>query len=83
LPVKDFESFILIDKGKVFKKSAASLKVMNNLSWYWKASQIFWIVPGFIRNAIYDVIARNRYKWFGKKDTCMIPTPEIRDRFLD
>jgi predicted DCC family thiol-disulfide oxidoreductase YuxK len=83
LPVKDFESFVLIDNGKVFKKSAASLKVMNKLPWYWKTFQIFWIMPGFIRNAIYDFIAKNRYKWFGKKNSCMIPTPEVRNRFLD
>jgi predicted DCC family thiol-disulfide oxidoreductase YuxK len=83
LPVKDFESFVLIDDEKVFKKSAASLKVMNKLPWYWKAFQIFCIIPGFIRNAVYDFIARNRYKWFGKKEVCMIPTPEMRSRFLD
>jgi predicted DCC family thiol-disulfide oxidoreductase YuxK len=83
LPVKDFESFVLIDDGKVYKKSAASLKVMSKLPWYWKGLQIFWIVPAFIRNAVYDFIAKNRYKWFGKKDTCMIPTPEVRSRFLN
>lgn len=83
LPIKDFESFVLIDEGKVYKKSAASLKVMSKLPWYWKASQIFWIVPPFIRNAIYDFIAKNRYKWFGKKEECMIPTAEVRSRFLD
>jgi len=82
LPIKDFESFVLIDAGKVYKKSAASLRVLNNLAWYWKVSQIFWIVPRFIRNAIYDFIAKNRYKWFGKKEECMIPTPEVRNRFL-
>ena len=83
LPIKDFESFVFIDDGKIYKKSAASLKVMNKLPWYWKGLQIFWIIPGFIRNAIYDFIAKNRYKWFGKKDSCMIPSPKIRSRFLD
>jgi predicted DCC family thiol-disulfide oxidoreductase YuxK len=56
---------------------------MSRLPWYWKEFQIFWIVPAFIRNAVYDFIAKNRYKWFGKKDRCMIPTPEMRSRFLD
>jgi predicted DCC family thiol-disulfide oxidoreductase YuxK len=83
LPTKDIESFVLIDNGKVYKKSAASLKVMSKLPWYWKELQIFWIIPAFIRNAVYDFIARNRYKWFGKKEVCMIPTPEMRSRFLD
>jgi len=82
LSTKEFDSFVLIDNGKVYKKSAASLRVMNKLPWYWKEAQILWIVPGFIRNAIYDFIATNRYKWFGKKEQCMIPTPEMRSRFV-
>jgi predicted DCC family thiol-disulfide oxidoreductase YuxK len=82
LSTKDFDSFVLIDKGKVYKKSSASLQVMNKLPWYWKEVQIFRIIPAIFRDAIYDFIAKNRYKWFGKKDQCMVPTPEIRSRFL-
>lgn len=82
LPVQDFDSFVLIDNGKVYKKSSASLKVMSRLPWYWKPSQVLWIFPAFIRNAVYDLVARNRYKWFGKKEQCMVPTPELRNRFL-
>lgn len=78
----ELESFVLIDKERVYRKSSAALRVMNKLPWYWKIFQIFWIIPGFIRNFIYDLIARNRYKWFGKKDSCMIPTPEQRAKFL-
>lgn len=80
---KDFDSFVLIQDGKAFQKSAAALKVLNQLPWYWKALQVFWIVPKFIRDGLYDVIARNRYKWFGKKDQCMIPGPNVRSRFLN
>jgi predicted DCC family thiol-disulfide oxidoreductase YuxK len=83
IPKKDFESFILIQDGKAYQKSTAALKVLNQLPWYWKALQAFWIVPKFIRDGIYDFIAHNRYKWFGKKEVCMIPTPEMRSRFLD
>ena len=82
LPTINFGSFILIDNGAVYQKSAAALKVYSQLAWYWKWTQIFWIVPAFVRNGVYDVIAKNRYKWFGKKDACMIPTPDIRNRFL-
>ena len=82
LSTKDFDSFVLIDDGKVYKKSAASLRVMNKLPWYWKEVQVFKIIPTIFRDAIYDFVARNRYKWFGKKDSCMIPTPEIKGRFL-
>ena len=83
LPKENFNSFILIDKGKAYNRSTAGFKVYGKLPWYWKWTQIFWIVPRFITDAVYDLIARNRYKWFGKKEECMIPTPEIRSRFLD
>jgi predicted DCC family thiol-disulfide oxidoreductase YuxK len=81
LPAEGFESFILIDK-KVYQKSAAGLNVYGKLPWYWKWTQLAWIAPGFMRDAVYNWVARNRYKWFGKRDTCMIPTPETRSRFL-
>jgi predicted DCC family thiol-disulfide oxidoreductase YuxK len=83
LPKESFESFILIDNGEVYQKSTAVLKVFNKLPWYWKEVQLLRIVPPFLRNAIYDFIARNRYKWFGKKEKCMIPTPEVKRRFLN
>ena len=82
LSTKEFDSFVLIDNGKVYKKSAASLRVMNKLPWYWKEAQLLRIIPTALRDAIYDFIAKNRYKWFGKKEQCMIPTPEMRNRFL-
>jgi predicted DCC family thiol-disulfide oxidoreductase YuxK len=83
LSTKDFDSFVLVDNGKIYKKSSASLQVMNKLPWYWKEVQIFRVIPTIFRDAIYDFIAKNRYKWFGKKEQCMIPTPEIRSRFLN
>lgn len=83
LPTTDFDSFILIDKATVYTRSSAGIKVFSKLSWHWKWTQVFWIVPKFIRDGVYDFIARNRYKWFGKKDQCMLPTPEVRNRFLN
>jgi len=83
LSTNDFDSFVLIDDEKVYKKSTASLRVMNKLPWYWKEAQILRIVPRPLRDAIYDFIARNRYKWFGRKEKCMVPTPELRNRFLN
>ncbi len=82
LPKTNFDSFILIENGKVYKRSTAGLKLYNKLPWYWKWTQVFWIIPKFLRDAVYDFVAKNRYKWFGKKETCMIPTPEVRSRFL-
>lgn len=83
LPKEDFDSFVFIEKGKAYLQSTASLKVMNQLPWYWKWFQAFWIVPKFMRDGLYNLVAKNRYKWFGKKDQCMIPTPDIRNRFLN
>jgi predicted DCC family thiol-disulfide oxidoreductase YuxK len=82
LPEKDFNSFVLIDQNKTYLRSSASLQVLKKLPLYWKWTQVFWIVPLFIRDGIYNFIARNRYKWFGKKETCMIPSPEVKMRFL-
>jgi len=56
--------------------------VMNLLPWYWKWTQAFWIIPKFLRDAVYDFVAKNRYKWFGRIESCMIPTEEQRGRFL-
>ena len=66
LPKEGFDSFVLIDNGRAYKKSTAGLKVYNKLPWYWKWTQLGWIAPRFVRDAVYDFIARNRYKWFGK-----------------
>jgi predicted DCC family thiol-disulfide oxidoreductase YuxK len=78
----DFESFVLLDGGKVYYKSSASLKIFSQLPWYWIWTQVFWVIPTSFRDILYTIIAKNRYKWFGKKEQCMIPTPEQRRRFL-
>jgi predicted DCC family thiol-disulfide oxidoreductase YuxK len=83
LPADSFESFLILDKGKLYLKSTAALRLYSQLPWYWKWTQLFWIFPRFIRNGVYNIIAKNRYKWFGKKDECMVPTPELKERFLD
>ena len=75
-------SIILIEKGIVYEKSTAILKIVNNLPSLYKFLSIFIIVPTFIRDAIYMFISKNRYKWFGKKDSCILPSKEIEDRFL-
>jgi predicted DCC family thiol-disulfide oxidoreductase YuxK len=83
LPTDLFESFILLDKGKLYSKSTAALRLNNKLPWYWKWTQLFWIFPKFFRDWVYSIIAKNRYKWFGKREKCMVPTPELKTRFLD
>ena len=77
------DSFVLIEPGTAYYiKSSAALEIANNFSGLWKLTQIFKWIPESIRNSIYDLVARNRYKWFGRKDQCMIPTPELQAKFL-
>lgn len=82
LPENDLGSFLFIENGKLYNRSTAALKVCRHLNGGWPLLYGFVIVPAFIRNAVYDYVAKNRYKWFGQKDACMMPTPDIRSRFL-
>lgn len=78
------DSIILYDPEEAYYiKSVAALKIINEFSGAWKLMQIFSILPDGFNNFFYDYIARNRYKWFGKKESCMIPTPELKAKFLD
>jgi len=79
----EIDSVVLIEKDKPFLYSGAALRIAGHLRWPAKALYGFIIIPKFIREPVYKWIAKNRYKWFGKKDACMIPTAEIRERFLD
>lgn len=76
------DSIILIDGDKHYEKSTAALYIAKHLSGAYPLLFGFIIVPKNIRNAVYDYVARNRYKWFGKKDKCMIPTAELKNKFL-
>jgi predicted DCC family thiol-disulfide oxidoreductase YuxK len=76
-------SIILIKNDRVFDKSSAALEIAKDLSGLWPAFYALKIVPKYVRDKIYDFIAAHRYKWFGKKDECMIPTPELKTRFLE
>lgn len=79
----NISSVIFIDKGKAYTQSSAALRICKHLNGGWKLFYALMIVPKFIRDFFYNIIARNRYKWFGKKDECRIPTPELRERFLE
>jgi predicted DCC family thiol-disulfide oxidoreductase YuxK len=83
LPADDMQSFIFIEDGVVYKQSTAALRVCRHLKGVWPLCYSFIIVPKLIRDGIYNWIAGNRYKWFGKKDACMIPAPEVKARFLN
>ena len=70
-------------KDKLTHKSTAALLVAKNLGLPTSILAVFLIFPAFIRNWVYDYIAKNRYKWYGKKESCMIPTPELKAKFID
>ena len=76
------DSLVFLEKGKIFYKSTAALKICRNLSVFWPAFYPLILIPKFLRDPIYDWIGSNRYRWFGKKDTCRLPTPEEKAKFL-
>lgn len=82
-PASDLSSFVLIENNKIFIRSTAALKVCRHLSGLWPLLYGLIVVPRFIRDGVYNWIARHRYQWFGKRDTCMIPTSDLRSRFLN
>jgi len=83
LPAANYTSFVLLLDGKAYTRSTAALKVARNLNGLYKLGYVFMLVPKFIRDGVYNWISNNRYKWFGKRDACMIPTPQLKERFLD
>ncbi len=76
------DSIILIDGERHYEKSSAALHISKELSGAYPLLFGFMVVPRFIRDSVYDYIAKNRYKWFGKKESCMIPTAELKAKFL-
>ncbi len=77
------DSIILFDPNVAYyTKSTAALKIINTFGGFWNFMQLFTVIPDIFRDFIYDVIAKNRYNWFGKREQCMIPTPELKSKFL-
>lgn len=76
------ESLIFIEKGKIYEKSSAALRICRHLNGIWKIGYLGLIIPKPFRDYLYSIIAKNRYHWFGKRDSCMIPSSEIQKRFL-
>ncbi len=76
------DSVILVEGGRWYKESDAALRIAHGLGGPWRLFGVFRLVPRPLRDAAYRLIARNRYRWFGKTETCWVPTPELRGRFL-
>lgn len=83
MSVDTFDSMLYLEDGKVYLKSTAALKIASQLSFPWKLLQIFYLIPRPIRDWFYEQVAKNRYQWFGRQEMCLVPTDEIKDRFID
>jgi predicted DCC family thiol-disulfide oxidoreductase YuxK len=80
---QELNTVVLWSQGQVFTRSDAVLLVLTQLGGAWGALRVLWIVPRPLRDLVYRFVAGNRYSWFGKRDTCRLPTPEERGRFVE
>ena len=84
IDTKNIDSIVLYEPGVAYYyKSSAAIQIARNLGGFWHFGTVFRIIPTGISNQLYDYIAKNRYKWYGKKESCMIPTPELKIKFLE
>ncbi len=79
----DPDTIVVAVDGRLLERSDAVLALVGHLGWPWRVASVGRVVPRPVRDAAYDLIARNRYRWFGRKETCRLPSPEERARFLD
>ena len=80
---KNIDSVMLFENNAVQLKSTAALQIAKQLGGIYSALYVFIIIPRFMRDSIYDFVARNRYRWFGKQESCMIPKPELKKLFIE
>lgn len=81
--MSDIDSVLLLDQSQIYSHSDVALRVTKEFGGLWSMFSIFSLIPASLRNRVYNLIAKNRYKWFGKKDVCMMPSPELKDLFLE
>lgn len=82
--IAKLDSIILYESATCYHiKSTAIIKIMNDFGGFWSITKLFFIFPESFRNLIYDFIAKNRYQWFGRKQSCMVPTSELKSKFLE
>jgi predicted DCC family thiol-disulfide oxidoreductase YuxK len=82
LPTQNFNSLVFVHEGKAYQKSTGVLLLAKELGGVYQLAVLLLVVPRFIRDFVYDQVAQNRYKWFGKSDSCRMPTPALKARFL-
>lgn len=79
----DVDSLILIYRGRAYTRSAAAIRTGVLFGGIYRLLAVFLLIPPFLRDPLYDFIARNRYRWFGRRDTCRMPEPGLKKRFLE
>jgi predicted DCC family thiol-disulfide oxidoreductase YuxK len=84
LPVsgQPLDSVVLIENGRLYQQSTAALRILRHLGGAWPLLYGFIFLPAFFRDWVYAGIAKNRYRWFGRREACMLPTPALKARFL-
>lgn len=80
--VQDFNTFILLDKEGMHVRSDAAIRAIVHIGGAWRVARVLRAVPAFLTDRVYAWVSRNRYRWFGKRDACRLPTPQERERFL-
>ena len=83
LKTTDFDTLVLVEGQRASTRSTAALRVASYLSVPWRFAAALLLMPSFVSDPLYNLLARNRYRWFGRLDACRVPTPEVRARFLD
>lgn len=77
-----WETNLLLAEGRLYTRSDAAIEITSRFGGLWLLTRAFRILPRILRNPLYDLIARNRYRWFGRQELCLVPTPDLADRFL-
>jgi predicted DCC family thiol-disulfide oxidoreductase YuxK len=79
---ENVDSILLVKEGEVYTESSAIVRIAKHLDGVWKLAAAAWIIPRPLRNKLYRYIAKNRYRWFGRQNECMLPSPSLKERFL-
>jgi predicted DCC family thiol-disulfide oxidoreductase YuxK len=83
LPSESMDTTVLIENGKAYTHADVALLIAPRLSLWWSWVRILWLVPRPVRNVVYNWVAQNRYRWFGKQEACLLPRPEWKARFVE
>ncbi|RDC55415.1 thiol-disulfide oxidoreductase DCC family protein [Pedobacter chinensis] len=83
IDLNKIESIVLVENNKLYTRSSAALRIAKHLNGFWPLLYGLIIIPKFIRDWFYDIIAKNRYKWWGKQESCWVPTPELKQKFYN